>query len=178
MTDIENTYTYTARSADDPASVVTFTLLNGHMRVNLTDVMEQVAVVAGAQEKPEEIKRQLSTQTKPIFTKALENYLGPVHIHDVDAKLKNDRLKVILWQRISGLRLAPVIFKLGKIDNEDAAEAFVDEVNQRKTKTSLGRKFSGPLDYWAGWAGILILAGGLLRWMVKRNNAQLKGRKT
>ena len=171
MTNIENTYTYTARSVDDPASVVRFTLLNGHMRVNLTDVMEQAALVAGAQEKPEELKHQLSAQTKPIFTKAVENFFGPVHIHDVDAELKNDRLKVILWQRISGLRLAPVLFNLGRIDNEDAAEAFVNEVNQRKTKTSHGSKFPGPLDYWAGWAGLLVLTGCVMRWMTKRKEA-------
>jgi hypothetical protein len=163
------TYTYTARNMNDPANVVTFTLYNNHLRVNLTGVLEQAGTVAQAEEKPAEVGRQLSTQAKPAVMKMIESLSGPAHVSDVRASLEDERLKVTLWQRVAGLRLAPVLFNMGKIDNLDAAEAFVAELNQRReTAPHAGRLF-GPLDYWAGWAGLLIMVGFLLRWPGRRD---------
>ena len=39
---------------------------------------------------------------------------------------------VTAWPRIGELRLAPVNFNMGPVDNQDAAKAFVDELEQRQ----------------------------------------------
>ena len=53
---------------------------------------------------------------------------------------------------------------MGQVDNEEAAEAFVDELEQRKEETkSNASRFFGPLDYWIGWAGMLLLIGLFIR---------------
>lgn len=162
------TYTYTARSAIDPSKVVTFTLYNNHMRVNLTGFMDQASQVAGAEQKPEAIKQQISAQAKPAAVKIVENLSGPVHISDVDAHMDDEQLKVTLWQRTAGLRLAPVQFKMKRVDNLEAAEAFVDEIKERKNEAPSEGKFWGPLDYWAGWAGLLLVVGIFFRWRIRQ----------
>lgn len=162
------TYTYTARNATNPNQVVTFTLYNNHMRVNLTGFMERASQVASAEEKPTEIKQQLSTQAKPMAVKMVENLSGPAHIKDVDANLDDERLNVVIWQRTGGLRFVPIQFKMEKVDNIEAAEAFVDELAQRKEDAEDEDRLWGPLDYWLGWAGLLILMGVIYRWLRRR----------
>lgn len=171
MQENHETYTYTARNASNPSNVVTFTLYNNHLRVNLTGVMEQARTVAETEEKSAELKTQISTQAKPAAMKIVESLAGPTHINDVNAHLEDDQLKVILWQRTAGLRLAPVIFNMKRIDNVDAAEAFVNEVGQRKTSSSNSGGLWGPLDYWIGWAGLLVTAGIFLRWLRQRTKS-------
>lgn len=165
------TYTYTARSANDPSNVVTFTLYNNHLKVNLTGLFDQAGKVAQAEEKPTEIKNQVSTQVKPVAMKIVENLTGPVHIRDVNAYIDEEKLKVVLWQRSAGLRLAPVLFNMKKVDNVEAAKAFVDEVEQRKIGASNKGRLWGPLDYWIGWAGLLVAAGFFIRWLRVRDRA-------
>lgn len=158
------TFTYTARSVKDPDRVVTFTLDNGHMRINLTGLMDQASQVREADEPSSEIKQQVMSQAGPVVSKIAEELSEPVHISDVDASLEDDRLRVTLWHRLAGLRLAPVIFNMGQIDNEPAAEAFVDEIEERQKKTSHAGKFFGPLDYWLGWVGVVFAIVFLFRW--------------
>ena len=114
MQEKQKTYTYTARSVNNPDNVVTFTLDGEHMRVNLTGVLEKAGALFGAEEKKSEIGYQLSKQTKPIVTKVMENFSGPVHISDVQADFNGERLRLTFWQRTAGLRLAPVIFNMGR----------------------------------------------------------------
>lgn len=169
MQEKHTTYTYTARSVDNPEKVVTFTLYNGHMRVNLTGVLDQARQVAEAEQKPDEIKDQLAAQARPAIAKLAEKTAGPVHVSDVNANLDEDNLHVTFWQRLAGLRLAPVMFSMGEVDNVDAAEAFVEEVQNRKETASHASRFFGPLDYWIGWVGLLMLVGFLFRWPGRRN---------
>lgn len=158
------TYTYTARNINNPDKVVTFTLYDGHMRVNLTGLLDQANTVASSEEKSGELKQQVSLQAKPALLKLREGISGPIHISDVNAEMDDDQFQVTLWPRVAGLRLAPVKFDMGQVDNEDAAEAFVDEVEQRKENTkSDARRFFGPLDYWIGWAGLMLLIGLFIR---------------
>jgi hypothetical protein len=75
-----------------------------------------------------------------------------------------------MWQRLGGLRLAPIMFNMGKIDNEAAAEAFVKELEKRKAEEEHAGKFFGPLDYWFGWLGIVFLIGFLIRWPQRKKD--------
>jgi len=163
------TYTYTARDANNPNKVVTFTLNDGHMRVNLTGILEQAGKVAQADEKTDEIKAHLADQVKPAAVKLAENISGPFHISDVNAQLDGERLQVSLWQRAGGLRLSRVNFNMGEIDNYEAAQAFVEEVKDRQRQTDTISKFFGPLDYWVGWVGFSLLLFFLFR-RPKTNN--------
>jgi hypothetical protein len=170
MENNHQTYTYTARSVENPDQVVTFTLYDGHMRVNLTGYMDQASAVGHAEEKRIEIREQISAQAKPIVMKVVEEMTEPVHVNDVQARLLDDRLRITLWQRLAGLRLAPVMFNMGQIDNEEAAEAFVNELEQRQEEESYVGKFFGPLDYWIGWLGMIVVIGILLRWPGRKEN--------
>lgn len=156
------TYTYTARNVEDLDKVVTFTLYNGHMRVGLSGLLDQVQAVAGSEERPDEIRRQAAIQARPALLKIKEGLSGPINVGDVNARLNGDRLRVTLWPRMRGLRLAPVRINMGQIDNPDAAESFVDELEKRKETTD-ARSFFGPLDYWFGWVGLLLLIGLIIR---------------
>lgn len=158
------TYTYTARSVNNPDKVITFTLYNGHMRVNLTGLLEQAAVVGQAEESSEELKQQISTQAKPAAMKLTEGISGPVHVNDVQANLSDENLQITFWQRLAGLRFVPVLFNMGKIDNPVAAKAFMDELEQRQAAESHVGKFFGPLDYWFGWIALVFVIGFLIRW--------------
>jgi hypothetical protein len=163
MNQNHKTYTYTARNADDPDKVVTFTLDEERLRVNLTDLVDETPSVITSESKPKELMHLIKSKVKPVSMKFKERVFGPVHISDVDAKLKEDKFLVRMWPRLAGLRLAPVKIDMGQVDNEDAAEAFVGELEQRKETGPAAKKFVGPLDYWFGWAGLMLLTGLFIR---------------
>ena len=158
-----NTYTYTARNTRDPDKVVTFTLDDERMRVNLTDFLDETHNVITSESRLKEILRQITAKVKPILIKFKERVSGPVHISDVNARLEENKFRIRMWPRVAGLRLAPVGIDMGRVDNEVAAEAFVDELESRKDTKPPAKKFFGPLDYWVGWAGLMLLVGFFLR---------------
>ncbi len=171
----QNTYTYTARSVENPEYSVTFTLFDHRMSVGTGAPMEQMAQAfehAGAEEEVEvegaegeessvaaEVKKQSKLWLKPMAISLVERGTKPFHVDDVDADVEGDWLRVRGWVRAGGLRLAPVTLMKGRVDNPDAAQAFVAEVNERKAEAF------GPLalfDYWgvwfvAGFAVVLLL---------------------
>lgn len=157
------TYTYTARNAENPEKVVTFTINDEKMQVNLTDLVEKPTSVDRSASKPVQMLHQVKSKAKPVYMKVKERIFGPVHVSDVHADLNNDRFLVRMWPRVAGLRLAPVRINMGEVDNEDAAEAFVDELDYRKEITPAPRKLFGPLDYWIGWVSLALLVGLFIR---------------
>ncbi len=52
----------------------------------------------------------------------------------------------------------------GKVDNPEAAEAFVEELEHRSETTEPVSRFVGPLDYWLGWIGVIAGIFLLIRW--------------
>lgn len=157
------TYNYTARNIKDTNKVVTFTLYDGHMRVGLTGLFDQAQTVAHSKDKTDELKHQVAVQAQPALLKLKEEISGPVDINDVNAKLIGDVFHVTMWPRMGGLRLAPVRINMGQVDNQDAAESFVDELEKRKEARADNRRFLGPLDYWIGWLGMVLLIGFFIR---------------
>lgn len=165
---MQDTYTYTARSAEDPDRVVTFTLANGHMMLNLTGVEDRLSDLATAEEKVATVKEQMKKQATPSLMKGLEQLSGPVHVRDVAADLDEEKLTVRAWQRAGGLRLAPMVIGVDRVDNVEAAEAFVDELDARQQSAQSAGKFAGPLDYWFGWVALLLALIVLIRWPAKQ----------
>jgi hypothetical protein len=148
---MENTYTYTARNAEDTHEVVTFTLHNHHMSVDLGAPMENIetALESGAGGKEQIALHQ--PWAKPVTVALIEGGLRPFDISDVDADVENERLKVCAWIRAGGLRLAPIRFRLDQVDNPEATQAFVEELEQRKASAARSSRVPKWLDYWASW---------------------------
>ncbi|MGD2159317.1 MAG: hypothetical protein PVG14_19260 [Anaerolineales bacterium] len=166
-----NTYTYTARHAKQPDKVITFTLQDDYLKVNLTGLLENLRNITSAEDHNIAAKENLKQQIKPATLKMLENLSGPIHVSDVKVRLngsEGEKLNITAWKRLGGLRLAPVTLAIGKVDNQEAAEAFVDEVENRKELNPQIGRFFGPLDYWFGWLGLGLLITLLLRWPMRR----------
>jgi hypothetical protein len=73
------------------------------------------------------------------------------------------RLRVVAWTRLGGLRLAPISFDMEQVDNPEATDAFVKELQTRKTSVTGAEALPGILDDWASWfATSLLLIIGLL----------------
>lgn len=170
MTENNNkTYTYTARNSNNPDKIITFTLINDHLRINLAGLWDQIGEITSSEDTAEEIKDQISLQAKPVALKLIEKLTSPTHVDDVKFSLSGDVLKVTLWQRLAGLRLAPVQIHMGQIDNLESAQAFAEELNRRKKSANRSSVFFGPLNYWAGWLGLFIGVILLIRWPRKRD---------
>ncbi len=161
---MKNTYTYTARSAEHPEKVVTFTLYEDRMSVGIGVPLEQAMRIAkaskaaeGEEEAPAAKQPQL--WLRPLAISLAEQGTAPFRVVDIVASADEDRLLVRGWIRTGGLRLAPVTLIAGRVDNADAAHAFVAELTRRKEARQSGPKFLQLLDYWLTWlvAGSTIL---------------------
>lgn len=166
------TYTFTARDGLNPERTLTLTLYPEFVRINLTGLWDQLGMVASAEDKPEEVKAQIQNQMQPASLKLLETISGPIHIKDFDATLEEDRFKISIWQRMKGLRLAPISLVIDPVDNTDAAEAFIEKLAERKEEASRAARFPGLLDYWATWLGVFFGFVALILWPQKRETSE------
>jgi hypothetical protein len=162
----ENTYTYTARSAVNPSKVVTFTLHDHRMSVELGAPLELVERALGVEEGETDADQEARIQpwVKPMAVSVMERVARPFNIADVDVNVQDDRLQVTSWVRTTGLRLAPVVFLMEHVDNPEAAHAFAGEVEERKATGRHPGRFRGPLDYWGGWF-LVGLAIAVMLWI-------------
>jgi hypothetical protein len=168
---LQDTYTYTARSANDPTRVVTFTFSSHHLLVDAGAPLElverslQAPAIGGDEAEPAE--EQSAPWLKPLAVSAVERTTRPFHVSDVYAYSDDEDLLVSAWVRAGGLRVAPVAFHMSQVDNVDAAQAFVKELERRKAATTRPGRFAGLLDYWASWliggVTMAIALGALLR---------------
>ena len=160
------TYTYTARSVENPDKVLTFTLQGDFLKVNLTGLEENITEILTGDEDLESVKKGLSSQVGPTALKVMEGISGPVHVSDAKAELhgsEENYLRITLWKRLAGLRAAPIVLDMEEVDNPEAASRFLDELRARRQAAGKISKFIGPLDYWLGWIGISLLALFLIR---------------
>jgi len=168
---MENTYTFTARSAEDSAHVATFTLFDHSLEVDAGPSLAQIGELVDFdedQELPEALLEKAGElPVKPAAAWLMGQSLHPFSIADVDAEAEADHFHVQAWVRAGGRRLAPVRFSWDHVDNPDASNAFVEELERRKLSTDVAGRRGGPLDYWLTWVigGLLIgtLAGFAVR---------------
>jgi hypothetical protein len=162
----ENTYTYKARSAEDPKQVMTFTLHDHSMSAELAAPLEHLegALSAEQSESEAESKAEIQPWLKPVALSVMERVTRPFNIADVIASAEDDWLHVKAWVRAGGLRVAPFVLMMEHVDNPEAAQAFAEEVEQRKSSATYPGRFRGALDYWAIWllAGLVM---GILLWI-------------
>lgn len=158
---MEKTYTYTARSIENPEQVVTFTLQDHHMSVGVGAPLEQVETLlqqAGAGDEEAGQSALANLWLRPLAVSLLERGVGPFRIADVNAAAEDDWLRVNAWYRAGGLALAPITLVNGRVDNPPAARAFVDELEERKSEATGAFGLLNVLDYWLTW----ILGAGLM----------------
>lgn len=162
---LENTYTYTARSADNPEQVVTFTLHDHSLSVGVGVPLEHVERALGPEEGEGEAEAEHHIQPwlKPMAVSLIERGTRPFNVADVNARAEDEWLHVRAWFRAGGLRLAPITLIAGRVDNPEAARAFVQELNERKAPAAGLARVLGILDYWATW----FLAGFLLVFLLE-----------
>lgn len=153
-----NTYTYTARSADNPDRVMTFTLHDHSLSVDLGVPLEHVerAVEARMAEEDEVDEYQVQSWLKPMTISTIERATRPFDVDDVDVDADDGQLQVRAWLRAGGLRVAPITLINEPVDNPGAAQAFATEVDKRQVVDTGLTKLLGLLDYWVTW-----LAAGL-----------------
>jgi hypothetical protein len=162
-----DTYTFTARNANNPDEVITLTIQDDFLHVSMTGIVEQVGKVRKSEDKKGEILRQVVSQAKPLTLKLIESFSGPVHISDANATMVGEKLILNVWKRVAGFRLAPLVVIINRVDNPQASEAFIVELNERKRIAGHIGKFFGPLDYWFGWIGLTLFVILLIRWPQK-----------
>lgn len=162
------TYTYTARNIEDPNRVVTFTIYEDQLKVDLTGLVDQVTEVIDEEHRKEALKEIISTQTGTALYKAIERLTGPAHINDVTPLYKDGKLIITFWKRLARLRFAPIVIAMGEVDNPDAATRFIEELSERQERTDSPGVFAGPLDYWFTWVAIVIGIVVLVRWPHKK----------
>lgn len=150
----ENTFTYTARSADDPNKMAMFTLHNGSVSVELGNAIVEQVGEAYETYRDEESDSKLRTWLKPATTGSIQKLIKPISLADFDAEISGDALQTTAWIRAGGLRLAPVMMTWQEVDNPAGAEAFVNELRNRKEMIEDDRNRPAPLDYWASWIAI------------------------
>ena len=157
---MENTYTYTARSIENPEQVVTFTLQDHHMSVGVGAPLDQIETVLQQVDAGEESGSESPANLwlRPLAVSLLERGVGPFRVADVNASAAKDWLRVNAWYRAGGLALAPVTLVNGRVDNPQAAQAFVAELEERKSEGNRVLGLLNVLDYWFTW----VLAGALL----------------
>lgn len=166
------TFTYTARSAVHPERVITFTLHDHSLSLDLGAPLEQIERAIQAQEG-EEGQDEESRWLRPIALSMLQRGASPFALDDVEAEVDGGGLSVTAWIRAGGLRLAPLIMTWNQVDNPAGAEAFVRELDRRKQKAPEQSSLGGPFDYWFSWLlggliGIVFLAVGLRSWLKKK----------
>ena len=164
------TYTYTARNKDNPDRVLTFTIFENYLKVNLTGLVDQVSDVVGEEDKQAAVKGFLDTQSGSAIYKAVERLSGPIHVNDVDPFYDKGQFKLRFWKRIAGLRFALITLSMGNVDNPEAAGKFIDALMDRQNKTETPVPFSGPLYYWGTWIGLLIGVIVLIKWPRKNKS--------
>lgn len=173
---MENTYTYTARSVEDPEKVVTFTLHDDRISVDIGTPIEQIArtladVTEDVEEEEREPEKHAKVWLKPLAVSLVERGTAPLRITDVDAYVDEDHLSLKSWVRLAGLRLAPITLMAGRIDNPAAAAAFVAEVNTRKEELAGGLPFFNILKYWITWLGAALSITGLFIFWQRHTSA-------
>lgn len=171
---MRETYTFTARSASDPSRVVTLTLHDHRLSVGTGPPLEQVQRAVREQEGEEgdEALAERRPWLRPLALSLIQEGTAPFPVKDVSAQSDQDWLTIRAWYRAGGLRLLPVTLIDGQVDNPDAAEGFVRELQERKAEVSLRIGLFELLDYWATWAlAFVSIAAMLLLWRRQRDRS-------
>lgn len=171
---MEETFTFTARSAVDPSRVVTLTLHDHQLSVGTGPPMEHIQRASSEDDTEAEGERQPRSRPwlRPLAIALVQQATRPFPIHDVFADVEEDRLSVQAWYRARGLRLLPITLISGRVDNPAGAQDFVEELKQRRADVAPRFGFLELFDYWATWALTLFsLGAAFILWRRRSDQA-------
>lgn len=171
---MEETYTFTARSAVDPSRVVTLTLHDHQLSVGTGPPLEQIERVATEEDSEIEEEAPVRRQPwlRPLAVALVQQATRPFPVHDVFADVDEDHLSVRAWYRVRGLRLTPITLIAGRVDNPAAAQDFVEELNLRRAEVTPRFGFFELFDYWATWVlALFSLGAAFVLWRRRSNQA-------
>ncbi len=156
----DNTFTFTARSGQDPDKSATFTLNNGTVSVELGNVLVEQVTKAYESLNDEGSESRKLSWVKPAATGTLQKIIEPIPLADFEAEMSGEALQTKAWIRAGGRRLAPVMMTWRDVDNPQGAAAFVNEFQERKEAIVADEAAPDPLDYWISWVvmGLVALA--------------------
>ncbi|MBN2385407.1 MAG: hypothetical protein JXB85_00175 [Anaerolineales bacterium] len=152
----------------NPDKVVPFTLVGETLCVNLTGMLEALETIATSESGSVVLRHHLAGQVRPLSLALVRILSRPVHVGDVRADLDGERLEILAWPRAGGLRLAPIRIRFARVDNPEAAAAFVAELDARKSTAAHPGRLIGPLDYWLGWTGLILGLAVVFRWVLRK----------
>ena len=158
------TYTYTARAKDNPNKAMTFTIYDDYLKVDLTGLGEKISEVIDEDRRQDVLKNMITTQAGTTMYYLMERLSGPVHIKDVTPVFDDGKFTLTFWKRVAGLKFAPIVVSIGEVDNPEAADQFIETLEERQEMTETPSIFAGPLDYWVTWFAMLIGVILLIRW--------------
>ena len=148
----ESAYTYTARSEDHPEQVVRFTLRG--RRVWIRVGRRIVGFKARGEARHKRRARGQEKNSRPWLRPAevllLNGRMRPFRITDVDASVEDDSMRIAVWLRALGLRLAAITIVVEHVEDLEAAEGFVQELQTRVAAVEPSGKFPHSLDRRAG----------------------------
>lgn len=170
---MQETYTFTARSAADPSRVVTLTLHDHRLSVGTGPPLEQFdRAVADQEEEADEAPAPRRPWLRPLAVSLIQRGTQPFPVKDVHAEVDGGHLSVRAWYRARGLRLLPVTLVDGQVDNPQAARAFVEELSARRGEVSKPFGVLELFDYWATWALAFVSAISILVLWRRRNDGK------
>lgn len=159
----ENTLTFTARGIEDPDKMATFTLQNGSVSVQLGNaLLTEIVNISETYQAEEDVN--IADWTKATAVGAAQKMLRTLPLQDFDADMDGNTLHATAWIRKGGLRIAPVPMTWQKVDNPEAARAFVKEVDDRRNHLPDVQALPSILDYWASW--LVIGVSGVVAFMI------------
>ena len=161
------TYTYTARDKHNPEHAATFTIVDDHLRVNLADLDDQLSGLIKQPNHMSAIVKFLVKQSTLAIYKMTEWMSGPVHIHDVSPSLQNAQFSLVIWKRVVGLKLAPMMILFQEVDNPEAAQLFIRNLTKKRSDSLKPSSFPGIFDYWISWIAVLVGVITLIKRLAK-----------
>lgn len=116
---MSETYTFTARSAEDARHVATFTLFDHQMAIDSGEPLVDAGLIfdddddlgTGSVVLGADLAQGLRQWAQPVGSWLFQRAVQPFEINDVKASAADNGLDVRAWVRTGGRRLAPLVFR-------------------------------------------------------------------
>lgn len=170
-TQMAKTYTYTARSADDPAQVITITLYNHTLSIGPGTPEQIPPKLWSTAPKAEPEADDLSAAWLKAVALLKESNCGRFALPDVETNIVKDSLRLVIWSHSNKRHWLPIMIVMEHVDNPDAARAFVKELNRRKMSARRRERLFGFVGTRLTWfiAGTFITSAAMISFRSKRS---------
>ncbi len=157
---MSKTYTYTARNANDPAHIITFTLHDRQL------VIEPV-MLEHADRLRHGPRHDVAHGELEVLKLFKDSRPPLIKLSDVAAHLDRDRLRLVAWGQLPDRQWRPITLSMDHVDNVPAARAFIRELNRRRMaalrRDRLQRWVAPRVALFAGGIAAVVFATIMLR---------------